>query len=393
MDGFADIPEGARVRPKPYTFNVPEQSIAEFKQLLQLSKIGPKTWESGSSKFGITRDWLIHAKDTWLNHFDWRAYEQRINAFPNFKTVVTDPVHGDMGIHFVALFSKRADALPIMFLHGWPGSFQEFQSLLGLLTDKYTPATLPYHVIVPSLPGYALSDGPPLDNDFSLEDVARIVNQLMIDLGFGARGYVAQGGDVGSAVSRLLAASQECKAIHLNLMSAPEEEPSGVGKVTAEEAAHVEKAKKWRQSGMAYAMEHKTRPGTIGLALSSSPLALLAWIGEKYLEWVDQRKPLQLGTILGLVSLYWFTDTFPRCLYPYRALWDSKYPDLGATVLGYSYFPAEITGLPAAWGKVLYPNMIRYDHNEGGHFAALEEPRLLLADVEDFMNECRRLVL
>jgi microsomal epoxide hydrolase len=98
-------------------------------------------------------------------------------------------------------------------LHGWPGSFLEFLQILSILKDRYTPETLPYHIVVPSLPGYAFSSKPPLDKDFRVEDVARIINTLMVQLGFGS-GYVAQGGDIGSRISRVLAASyKECKGM------------------------------------------------------------------------------------------------------------------------------------------------------------------------------------
>jgi microsomal epoxide hydrolase len=114
----------------------------------------------------------------------------------------------------VALYSENVDAIPVVLLHGWPGSFLEFLPILDLLRSSYTPATLPYHVIVPSLPGYTFSSPPPADCDFRIEDVARIFDKLVVGLGFGA-GYVVQGGDIGSKVGRVMAAEHKsCKAIH-----------------------------------------------------------------------------------------------------------------------------------------------------------------------------------
>lgn len=110
----------------------------------------------------------------------------------------------ELSIHFVALFSQKEDAIPVILLHGWPGSFLEFLPLLQIFREEYIPSTLPYHFIVPSMPGYAFSSGPPLDRNFTVFDVARIFNKLMNDLGFGS-GYVAQGGDIGSSVGRVLA--------------------------------------------------------------------------------------------------------------------------------------------------------------------------------------------
>ena len=121
---------------------------------------------------------------------------------------------GDFHVHFVAMFSKREDAVPMILLHGWPGSFLEFLPMLDKLRKKYGADNLPYHLVVPSLPGYAFSSPPSLDKDFGIEDVARLMNQLMLELGFGV-GYLVQGGDVGSKVARVMAAKHdECKGKH-----------------------------------------------------------------------------------------------------------------------------------------------------------------------------------
>jgi microsomal epoxide hydrolase len=125
-----------------------------------------------------------------------------------------DDTNFTFDIHFIALFSKKADAVPLLLLHGWPGSPLEFLGALSVLMEKYTPETLPYHVIVPSLPGYAYSSGPPLDQNFDTEGIARVVDKLMIGLGF-EKGYITQGGDIGSFVSRVLAVTaKSCLAAH-----------------------------------------------------------------------------------------------------------------------------------------------------------------------------------
>jgi microsomal epoxide hydrolase len=148
-----------------------------------------------------------------MSNISRRKSEDVINSFPNFTLDIADQ-SGSQKVHFVSLISQKPDAVPIILLHGWPGNFLEFLPILQLLRTRYTPETLPYHVIVPSLPGYAFSSPPPLDRDFRIEDVARIFDTLMADLGF-ENGYVAQGGDVGSKVARVMAAEHEsCKAVH-----------------------------------------------------------------------------------------------------------------------------------------------------------------------------------
>lgn len=141
-----------------------------------------------------------------------RKTESYINSFPNFTTSVTTEA-GDFTTHFIALFSSSPSAIPLLLLHGWPGNFLEFLPILNLLRAKYPdPAVLPYHVIVPSLPGYAWSSPPPLGRDFAVPDVAVVMDRLMQNLGFGS-GYVAQGGDIGSRVVKILGgdAFSSCK--------------------------------------------------------------------------------------------------------------------------------------------------------------------------------------
>lgn len=220
FEGFDNLPAGATGKAEPFQLIVPDTQLADFKALLRLSPVGPETWENKTStrdegkNFGITRDWLVNAKTTWLEKFDWRDHESHINSFPNFKIPINDGDDEPLSIHFTALFSRKKDATPIIFMHGWPGCFLEFLPMLELLRTKYTADTLPFHVVVPSLPGYGLSSGPPTDNDYSESDAARALNQVMVELGFGG-GYIAQGGDVGHAIARRLSvAHDECKAYH-----------------------------------------------------------------------------------------------------------------------------------------------------------------------------------
>ena len=218
--------------------------------------------------------------------------------------------------------------------------------MLSLFREQYSPANLPYHLLVPSLPGYTLSSGPPPTTNLTTEAVARIIDRLMASLGFGS-GYIAQGGDVGSFVSVTLAANHDaCKGIHLNMIVAVPPDDFNPESVTDPlEKQGLERGQKFRESGMAYALEHGTRPSTIGLALSASPLSLLAWIGEKFLDWTDEDPPLD--TILESVTLYWFTESFPRSLFPYRELTaistGTKYI---SKPLGFSWFPKELVPMP-----------------------------------------------
>lgn len=209
-----DIPPGNAVAHlEPFTLHVPEEELERFKNLLKLSNIGPTTrWnQQDDSRFGVSRDRLIKAKDTWLSTFDWRKHESYINDFPNFKVTIKETDYCQIDLHFAALFPRRKDAIPIIFLHGFSSSFVDF---MDLLRKKYTTENLPYHIIAPSLPNYGLSRSLGQNLEMTLERAASIMNGLMIALGF-EKGYVAQGGDLGSMIERLMSVKhKECKAFH-----------------------------------------------------------------------------------------------------------------------------------------------------------------------------------
>ncbi|KAL4981449.1 Alpha/Beta hydrolase protein [Aspergillus falconensis] len=241
---FNNTPHNIPGNPEPFTLHIPKQEISELQHLLKLSKIGPATW--------------------WNQHGD---------AFPISRSQIKDPESGKVNIHFAALFSTKKDAIPIIFLHGYPGSFVEYLPMMDLLRDNENV-------------------------EMSLDRAARIMNQLMIDLGF-ENGYIAQGGDLGSMPARIMSVRyKECKALHVNMLVLnPDQTPPASAPLTPAEEEHLERANTWLQTGVSYALEHGTRPSTIGLVVSSNPLALLAWIGEKYLEWTDPRRLIPLDTI------------------------------------------------------------------------------------------------
>ena len=256
---------------KPFTLNIPDQDIGDWRQLLKLSKLAPETWEGSQEdrRYGVTRKWLAETKDYWLNAYSWRDEEKRINSFPNYRMQING-----VDLHFIALFSEKQNAVPIQFLHGWPGSFVEFLPMLSLIRDQYRSVKdLPYHIIVPSLPGYPLSPRP-TDREFTMEESSAVLNQLMLNLGFPK--YIVQGGDVGSFNARISAQNyEECVGIHLNMMMVADKPDES--KLTDLEKTAIKSAAAWSQTSSAYAQEHGTRPSTIGSVLSSSPLALLAW--------------------------------------------------------------------------------------------------------------------
>ncbi|KII93470.1 hypothetical protein PLICRDRAFT_49516 [Plicaturopsis crispa FD-325 SS-3] len=392
---FSKIPESATktIQATPFKLAVQDSKLADLKTLLRLSPVAGPTYESSQQdirKFGVTIEWVRKAKDKWLNEFDWRAHEERINSFPQFTAPVVDDDGRVYTIHFVGIFSEKVDAVPVVFLHGWPGSFLEFLPAITLLTEQHTPATLPYHIIVPTLPGWTLSSKPPVDKDFTSQDVARLFDRLLIGLGFGA-GYVAQGGDIGASVGRNLAAHYPtCKVNYCIIPT----EPAGVDQssLTDWDRRGLAQSQKFMTSENAYALEQAYKPSTIGIVLSSSPVALLAWFGEKFLAWVDE--PLPLDTILEAVTLYWVTDSMATSIYTYREYFQPGHPGshehpdwFVAKPLGFSSYPEEIAIPPKSWVEKT-GNLVFYrEHDKGGHFAALERTDQFVKDIEDFVKQ------
>ncbi|WVQ81621.1 hypothetical protein IAT38_003745 [Cryptococcus sp. DSM 104549] len=388
---YADFPSPPTVPITPFRLSIPDKDIADLTQLIGLSRIPKETYENVTAeehKFGVTREWLVKTKDAWAS-FDWRKQEDRINKQPQFTAKVQDSDGRDYDIHFAALFSKKKDAIPMILSHGWPGCYLEFLPLMELLRGKYSEQDLPFHLIFPTLPGWLFSTPPPIEREFGVKDVGILFDKLMKGLGFGA-GYIAQGGDIGSYVTNELGKRHDaCKIVHVNYrnLSNP---PPGVQKAEGLPDYTPDDMMKWLQS-YGYALEHSTRPSTVGLAIGSSPIALLAWIGEKYLAWSD--KDPSEETILTIVSLYWFTDCFASSLYTYRYGMGIRRNlprvemEYQPCPTGFSLFPKELAPTPVKWVKEVANVVWSREHDAGGHFAALELPEVLWKDITDFVEE------
>ncbi|KAL6892844.1 alpha/beta-hydrolase [Trichoderma longibrachiatum] len=411
---------------EPFTFNIPDAELTRLNTLLQLSTIAAENYENTyadkANQFGLTREWLVAAKDRWENGFDWRQREDLVNSFPNFKAAIPVPVDGSpstttttINIHFTALFSSNPSAVPIVFLHGWPGSFFEFLPLLNLLRDKYPDeASLPYHVVVPSLPGYGLSDPPPKQRNFTTDDATWMMDHLLTkSLGFTA--YVAQGGDVGAYVAHFLARGYPaCKGLHLNFPAVPAPPDFAAEGLDDAEREGLQRNAAFGMTGASHALWHAVRPATAGLVIMASPLAMLAWLGEKFLYWTDpasfpnspkdpeapdgEKLPYSVRLMdeaIAESALYYLTGCASTSLYPYRDLMargrstvDGSSKLIAAPkIFGYSWFRRELMMAPKEWmAKV--GNLVFYKrHDKGGHFAALEQPAALLEDVEEFASK------
>ncbi|WVR09250.1 hypothetical protein IAU60_006315 [Kwoniella sp. DSM 27419] len=388
---YSTLPAGASLQLEPFTFAFPDADIEELQTLLKLSRLPKETYENVDAEkkgFGVSRRWLDQTRKYWLDKYDWRKQEARINAQPAYTTTIANSDGQEYKIHFAALFSKKKDAIPIVLSHGWPGCFIEFLGIMEKVREQYSADDLPYHLVFPSLPGYLFSSPPPTDKEFAIKDVAYLFDKLMTGLGFDR--YVAQGGDLGSSITYDLGLNHDaCKIIHTNMrtiLQPPKNTPEAKGSGPMDAGAMVQ-----AMQPFGYALEHATRPSTVGLVVGSNPVSLLCWIGEKLLQWSDEDP--DLDTVLTFISLYWFTDTYPSSIYPYRYNFGSKRGEPSASKeyqtcpMGFSYFPKEIVPTPVHWIKEETHLIWSREHKAGGHFAALEKPAELWQDIEDFVKE------
>jgi epoxide hydrolase len=322
----------------------------------------------------------------WAEGYDMGVAE-RINAFPQSKLELDG-----LGIHFLHVRSPEPDALPLVLTHGWPGSVLEFLDVLGPLTDPADPRDA-FSVVVPSLPGFAWS-GKPATPGWGLSRTADAWAELMSRLGYPRFG--AQGGDIGSFVSANLGARHPDRVagIHLNMVvTGP---PEGQTEFTERELRALDRERRFRAEGAAYNQQQRTRPQTLGYGLTDSPVGQCAWILEKFQAWADCAgdpvAALGADRILDHVSTYWFTATATSSA---RMYWEMAHaPEERAPQVsvptGVSVFPHEIFQPPREWAQRQFPDLRLWrEHDRGGHFAATEQPGLLVDDVREFFRPLR----
>ncbi|KAM5381112.1 hypothetical protein ACJZ2D_003028 [Fusarium nematophilum] len=404
---FATLPHpvARKAHIRPFRISVPQQEINKLHLLLDNCPIADANWENSQEdgRFGTTRDWLVTAVEEWRDNYKWRHWEQRLNSYPQYMIDVKDDDDRVYTIRFHAMFSKNPTALPIVFLHGWPGSAIEFIPMLDVILRQYpTPDSLPYHILVPDLIGFGFSSRPPLDKDFGYVDAARILVKMMHSLGFTAEngGYVTQGGDLGAMIAPKMAVLDPdgCRLTHVNMLLVPPPEGTDVeedirsGKYTHDEIEALRSGSEFLATGFGYALIQGTRPATSGLAIGSSPIALLSWIGEKFVQWSDRTCTPSLGLILSNVSFYWFSNCYSTSMWHYR-LAITEGSNFGVTwagierPLGYTWFKRDISTPPKRWLDSIGIVKWYRCHEQGGHFAALEQPEVLWGDVVDMIAD------
>jgi epoxide hydrolase len=373
----------------PYRINVPDSALKDLRERLARTRFPSEIDQSGW-EYGTNLAYLKELVTYWRTTFNWREQERKLNQLPQFMTTIDG-----INIHFVHQRSRHTTATPLVMIHGWPGSFFEFTKVIGPLTDPTKvggDAADAFHVVALSLPGYGFS-GQPRSRGYSPPRVARIVAQLMARLGYTR--YGAQGGDWGASIVRQLglADREHLIGLHSNmcLASAPPGQNPNDG-VPAEELKRVQDAQARSATELGYFQIQSTRPMTLGYGLNDSPAGLAAWIVEKFRAWSDSggdvEKKFTKDELLTNVTIYWVTETAPSSV---RIYFENRL-DAGLTgrvevPFACARFPREMFAIvPTKWIEAQYNLQQLTDMPRGGHFAALEEPQLLVEDVRKFFR-------
>jgi len=377
---------------EPFTVSVPQSAIDDLKRRLALTRWPERETVADWSQ-GVPLEKAQALIAYWRDKYDWRRFEARVNAFPQYRTEIDG-----LAFHFIHVPSPHPNALPIVLTHGWPGSFVEFMEIIAPLSDPTRfggRAEDAFHVVIPSLPGFAFSDKP-TEPGWDVSRIARAWAVLMQRLGYNR--WVAQGGDWGAGVTHALAKQRPkgLVAAHVNWQFVfPEKLPENP---TPAERKAMERAEWFATDQSGYFREQATRPQTIGYLLADSPAGQALWIYEKFQAWTDnQGNPedaLALDKMLDDISLYWFTNSAASSA---RIYWESTHAGLAGLSAGRielpmaaSVFPHEIFCPVKAWAEALWPNLFYWNElDKGGHFAAFEQPELFIKEMRKAFVEPR----
>jgi pimeloyl-ACP methyl ester carboxylesterase len=398
--GSADERIAATPEVRPFKIQISNQVLQDLRQRLNQTRL-PDSIEDDGWDYGVSHAYMKELIEYWRTKYDWREQERRLNQFDQFVCEIDG-----LDIHFIHQRSPVKGALPLVVVHGWPGSFVEFTKIIGPLTDPAThggEANDAFHVVCPSLPGFGFS-GKPREPGWSSQRMAETIAKLMARLGY--EKYGAQGGDWGAGVTRWLASndSAHCVGGHSNFPPGgqPQDDPMR-GVTTAEMERHQQRVKELNDH-RAYGAIQGSRPLTLGYGLNDSPAGLAAWIVDKFWAWSDHGGNLENSfskdDLLDNVMIYWVTETMPSSVRIYYESSHNRPRPSSMTPfavsgrpspMGFALFPKEINVPPRAWVERSMGGSLAHwtEMPRGGHFAAMEQPQLLVDDVRKFFRSMR----
>jgi len=374
---------------RPFQVAIPDTEIDDLKRRLSQTRWpAPESipdWSQGVRSENA-RTLVAH----WEREYDWRRFESELNAFPQFVTRIDG-----VDIHFIHVQSGNPGAMPLLLTHGWPGSNADFLQLIGPLTDPVAhggDARDAFDVVIPSLPGFGFS-GKPTAAGWDVAHIAAAWAELMSRLGY--RAWAAHGGDWGGAVTTALGVIRPAGLLGIHLSTPYAVPPHLPATPTTEEQRAL--------SGLALyggplgGSNHLqgTRPQTVGFALADSPVGQAAWIYEKYQSKTDNHglaeDALSVDTILDSITLAWFTNSAASSA---RIYWDNQSASMTGPRLtlpvAVTVFPRDIPRMPRSWIEAAYSDLIHYgEADQGGHFAALEQPEILTREIRAGLRSLR----
>ena len=371
-----------------FRIDVPQAELDDLRERLARTR-WPDQIPGAGWDYGIALADVQELAGYWGGGYDWRAHERRLNSFPQFTTEIDG-----QRVHFLHVRSAAPDAVPLIMTHGWPGSVVEFMEVIGPLTDPAAYGGDPrdaFHMVVPSIPGFGFS-GPTRERGWDVTRVARAWHELMRRLGYDR--YGAQGGDWGSGISRELGVlvPEHILGVHLNMLSPVGDPPADLD---ARDRERIERLHRFRVTGSGYSAIQSTRPQTVGYGLTDSPAGQLAWIAEKFGQWTDGGlAAVDRDQLLTNISVYWLTRTAGSSARLYYEAAAARAASGGAPAVsvvptGVAVFPEEIAA-PVRRLAERSNHIVHWsEFDRGGHFAAMEEPDLLVADVRAFFRALR----
>jgi pimeloyl-ACP methyl ester carboxylesterase len=377
----------------PFTVTVPDHEIDDLRTRLARTRWSDELPGSGWD-YGTPVTYLRELCEWWARDYDWRAAEKRLNNWPQAITTI-DGVR----LHFMHVRSPEPGALPMIVMHGWPGSVSEFLDVIGPLTDPRAYGGDPadaFHLVVPSLPGFGFS-GPTDRRGVTGRVMAAALGQLMAQLGYDR--YVTQGGDIGALLAALLAERDpgSVPAFHLNLLPVGPADPTApFAGLEGEDLATAQRTFGFLAEDAGYWRIQETRPQTVTYGLTDSPAAQAAWIVEKFRAWTDcggdVESAFSRNQLLTNISIYWFTKTANSSA---RFYFENTGPGrlqpfpVTGVPCGYAEFPGEHFKMPRAFARDRFNIVSWRTLPRGGHFAAMQVPDLYVGEVRRFFRDYR----
>jgi len=356
---------------RPFTIAIPQSQLDDLRTRLALTRFPEKEivedWDQG-----IPLSYVKEVAAYWAEGYDWRRCETALNAHPHYLTEIDG-----LDVHFMHIRSANPQARPLIMTHGWPGSVLEFMAVIA-------PLSADFHLVIPSLPGYAFS-GKPTTPGWDIAHIANAWDHLMRRLGYDR--YFAQGGDWGAAVTDAIGQQNRgaCAGIHVNMVIA-RADPATMADLTAREQAGLARMGWYQTKDNSYATQHRTRPQTLGYGLADSPVGQMAWILEKFHGWSDcdgdPENVFSRDHLLDNVMLYWLTNSGASSA---RLYWHSfgDFPSASVQLpMGGTVAPMEIFAPSRRWAEARFKNIVHWGEPErGGHFLAMERPTTFVAEV------------